>query len=167
MKRTPFLVHIDKAVKARKTVQGTKQQHFKDLQLAAQGVVRHGIEREQVDPGKSFFRLQLVMAHDLESRIFDVSKIADAVFRILIRTELDVVRTGLFLENFAESLIVRTRNSHIDIIVPRNKALVTHGAQKRSAQGIISDIVFPANLLEVFQQVQLFQLQSTQGFIHD
>ena len=63
------------------------------------------------------------------------------------------------LDKAAEILHV---HGDVDVVVPWDEATVTHGTQQRAAVEPIADAHLPADLVDVFEDLQLFQLAGPQ-----
>ena len=52
-------------------------------------------------------------------------------------------------------VIVLAEHNHVDVVVPGDEALVTHGAEEGTTVGIDAEVVFPAHTEQFLEQVQL------------
>ena len=64
-----------------------------------------------------------------------------------------------FLCDLLEASEIRSRHSHINIIIPRDKAFMSDRTQQCSSECIIAQMMFLAYSQEFFQNVQLYKLK--------
>ena len=54
-----------------------------------------------------------------------------------------------------ELVVVGTEHDHVNVVVPRDEALVTHGAEEGTTVGIDAEVVLAAHTEQFLEQVQL------------
>ena len=55
-----------------------------------------------------------------------------------------------FSNNLNKFVIISSRHSYINIIIPRNNSLMSHCAKQRSSKNIVHQIIFLTNGMEPF-----------------
>jgi len=68
----------------------------------------------------------------------------------------------LLRRHLLESGEIFAAYGNVDVVVPRNKAGVSHRAETRAAVEPVVDIVAAANLVDLHENLQLLQLQFAQ-----
>ena len=136
------------------------------MDLPQQCIVRHRIERENIDPGVGADRLVCDVLRDLHFRVQDLAVVGGpaGIVRAAEIRQLQMLRQPLLREP-QELLVLPSGYPDVNVIVPGNKALMPHGAQERTAHGVMPDARLAADREDRFQHLQLHVLQFSDLFV--
>ena len=90
------------------------------------------------------------------SRIYDLGIRISVFFVVLICDDPVSSRTGKFIN---ESLIIASEHSDIDIVIPRDKALVSYGSEQSSSAKEILEALCIAKVPYGSQDIELGSLK--------
>ena len=133
--RSVRAVQVD-LVKAGDMVTQAQPQEFQHVDLAHKPIVRHAIQRENVDPEVFLSRDQAPVTVHLVAGIHNSREIIMVVGLVAIRAQFQMFRKNLRNKS-QKTFVIFSDDTDIDIVIPRNKALMTDSAKQGPAQQII------------------------------
>ena len=74
------------------------------------------------------------------------------------RRRIDAYMIGQLIAKHKQLFIIGARHFYVNVVVPRNKALIAHGSKERATVHIVAESMFFAQLVKLKQYIKLDML---------
>lgn len=106
---------------------------------------------------KSKYTWHIGLFHDGSALIAELGKLEVIISSILCTTKL-IITQVCRATNITETIIIRARHRHINIVVPRYHAMVTYCTDKRTAGAIVCEMVLLTNFNELLEDAKQYPI---------